>query len=209
MHQLLASYLTVWGEGRGGGGKSNNKRETPQPRIRSLRGRAAWVDMLCLLPGTDNEALSRSCHSSEPSMKKERPMPTAQYQTHAGGREWAEQRNGNLWKKETCEEGEFLRIIVPLEKPQSTNTVWSVGNHQRGPSGLTGTHRAPAFGMTRLPPSSHLPRHSSQPGFWGRTEGSRACGGPFPRARPRTPRPAAPRNRTLQPANPQPLQLAS
>lgn len=164
--------------------------------------------MLCLLPGTDNEALSSSCHSGEPSMKKERPMPTAQYQTHAGGRKWAEQRNGNLWKKETCEEEEFLRVTVPSEKPQSTNTVWRIRNHQRGPSGLTGTHRAPAFGITRLPPSSHLPRHSSQPGFWGRTEGSRACGGPFPHARPHTPRPAAPRNRTLQPANPQPLQLA-
>lgn len=50
LHQLLASYLTIWGEGWRG--KSNNKRETPQPRIRSPRGRAVWVDMLCLLPGT-------------------------------------------------------------------------------------------------------------------------------------------------------------
>lgn len=47
------------------GGKSNHKRETAQPRTRSQRGRAAWVDVPCLLPGTDNEALSNSCHSSQ------------------------------------------------------------------------------------------------------------------------------------------------
>lgn len=54
-------------------------------------------------------------------MEKEGQMPRAQYQTDAGGRKWAERRNlWNLWKEEICEEQEFPRVIIPLEKPQST-----------------------------------------------------------------------------------------
>lgn len=47
------------------------------------------------------------------SMKKERHMPRAQYQTDAWGRKWAERKNGNLWKEEICEEEKFLRAIIP------------------------------------------------------------------------------------------------
>lgn len=46
-----------------------------------------------------------------------------------GGRKWAEGKNGNLWRKEICGvEEESLRVIILLQKPQSTNIVWNIRN---------------------------------------------------------------------------------
>lgn len=52
--------------------------------------------------GADNGGLQTATHSCQPSMKKGRRVPRAQYQRDARGRPWAGRRRRSLCRTEVC-----------------------------------------------------------------------------------------------------------